>query len=249
MTRLDKIAALSDIHGNIWALDAVLQDIENRNIKNVVSLGDSLYGPLAPLATARRLIELGILSVLGNEDKIISSPPRGTIASPTLEYVIRNLPIHVLDWLRGLPVTCIVEGELFLCHGTPQSDRTYLLEEVSPHGVSLRTSERILEELAAIEQPVVLCGHSHVERIVYLPNGQLVINAGSVGLPAYEDDLPFPHKMETGAPHARYVILSKGSGNWTIECVAVPYDWKNAVAAAQENGRPDWAKWLASGRA
>jgi hypothetical protein len=55
--------------------------------------------------------------------------------------------------------------------------------------------------------------------------------------------------METGAPHARYVILSKGSGNWTIECVAVPYDWKNAVAAAQENGRPDWAKWLASGRA
>lgn len=249
MTRLDKIAALSDIHGNIWALDAVLQDIENRNIKNVVNLGDSLYGPLAPLATARRLIELGILSVLGNEDKIISSPPRGTIASPTLEYVIRNLPIHVLDWLRGLPVTCIVEGELFLCHGTPRSDRTYLLEEVSPHGVSLRTSERILEELADIEQPVVLCGHSHVERIVYLPNGQLVINAGSVGLPAYEDDLPFPHKMETGAPHARYVILSKGSGNWTIECVAVPYDWKNAVAAAQENGRPDWAKWLASGRA
>ncbi len=246
---LDKIAAISDIHGNIWALEAVLQDIEKRRIKNVVNLGDSLYGPLDPLATAKRLIELDIPSVLGNEDRIIISPPQGTAVSPTWEYVTRSLTAQVLDWLRAWPFTFVVENELFLCHGTPQSDSAYLLEEVSPHRVLLKASEHILEELAGIEQPVVLCGHSHVERTVYLSDGRLVINAGSVGLPAYEDDLPFPHKMETGNPYAKYVILSRGPTGWLIESVAVPYDWKSAVAAATKNGRPDWARWLGSGRA
>lgn len=246
---LDKIAAVSDIHGNIWALDSVLRDIEKRQIKRIVNLGDSLYGPLDPLATAKRLMEMDVPGVQGNEDRIIFSPPHGTAVSPTWEYVTHGLTAQVLDWLRTLPATSIVEDELFLCHGTPQSDKTYLLEDVTPHGVSLKTPERIFRDLAGVEQPVVLCGHSHVPRTARLPNGKLVINAGSVGLPAYEDDWPFPHKMETGAPHARYMLLSKNSSGWLAECVAVPYDWENAVAAAKENGRPDWAKWLKSGRA
>lgn len=246
---LDRIAAISDIHGNIWALDAVLRDIEKRKLKNMVNLGDSLYGPLDPLATAKRLIKLDIPSVLGNEDRIIISPPQGAATSPTWEYVTRCLTAQVLDWLRAWPFTFAVENELFLCHGMPQSDAAYLLEEVSPCGVSLKISERLMGELALIEQPVVLCGHSHIPRVNRLPDGKLVVNAGSVGLPAYEDDAPFPHKMETGSPHAKYVILSKDSGRWSAGPVAVPYEWENAVAAATENGRPDWARWLASGRA
>jgi diadenosine tetraphosphatase ApaH/serine/threonine PP2A family protein phosphatase len=201
------------------------------------------------LATAKRLIELGIPSVRGNEDRIILHPPKGAVTAFSLEYVLGIVTTQILDWLRALPAASVIQNELLLCHGTPQSDENYLLEEVSPCGVSLKTSERLMEELALIEQPVVLCGHSHIPKVNRLPDGKLVVNAGSVGLPAYEDDAPFPHKMETGSPHAKYVILSKDSGRWSAEPVAVPYEWENAVAAATENGRPDWARWLASGRA
>ncbi len=75
------------------------------------------------------------------------------------------------------------------------------------------------------------------------------MNPGSVGLPAYEDDEPHPHTMETGIPHARYALISGGADGWVVEDVAVPYDWDAAVEAAFENERPDWAAWLATGRA
>jgi len=57
--------------------------------------------------------------------------------------------------------------------------------------------------------PVILCGHTHIQRSVSLPTGQTVVNPGSVGLPAYEDDSPTYHKMESGSPHARYAIVSR----------------------------------------
>jgi hypothetical protein len=55
--------------------------------------------------------------------------------------------------------------------------------------------------------------------------------------------------METGTPHARYSIVSRNEEGWRVENIAVPYDWEAAAAAAVENGRPDWAEWLRTGRA
>jgi hypothetical protein len=69
------------------------------------------------------------------------------------------------------------------------------------------------------------------------------VNPGSVGLPAYDDELPVPHAMETGSPHARYAILDGDR----IELRAIEYDVGAAVAAAKKNGRDDWARWLATG--
>jgi hypothetical protein len=80
-----------------------------------------------------------------------------------------------------------------------------------------------------------------------LPGGRMVVNPGSVGLPAYRDDLPHPHVMETGTPRARYCILTPVLGGWTAEPIAVAYDWPAAAEAALRNGRPDWARWLATG--
>ncbi|MFQ5977506.1 MAG: hypothetical protein ACE5OZ_05185 [Candidatus Heimdallarchaeota archaeon] len=67
-------------------------------------------------------------------------------------------------------------------------------------------------------------------------------------MPAYADDLPYPHSMETGTPHARYSILFKSTIGWQIENVAIPYDWQSASTTALGNNRPDWAKWLRHGR-
>src|SRR5262249_6188203 len=128
-------------------------------------------------------------------------------------------------------------------------DSPYLLEQVEASGsVVLRSTGEIEANVADIAQPVILCGHSHLPRTVYLPQGKLIINPGSVGLPAYTMELPVPYAMESGSPHAKYVILSKVSNGWQIEHILVPYDWEQAANIALNNHRSDWAQWLATGR-
>ena len=75
----------------------------------------------------------------------------------------------------------------------------------------------------------------------------LVINPGSVGLPAYDDSHPHPHVIENGAPHARYAVLEKTAQGWQVDLRAVPYDYLAQATAAARNGREDWAHALATG--
>ena len=81
-----------------------------------------------------------------------------------------------------------------------------------------------------------------------LPTGALVVNPGSVGWPAYDDDHPYPHVMEAGTPHARYAIADDATGRWSAEFRTVDYDWEQAAAIAEANGRPDVAGALRTGR-
>ena len=161
----------------------------------------------------------------------------------------KSLGDDVLDrWRREKPPTAMIDGEVFLCHGTPASDTTYLLEDVGTGVPLLRSEEEILRLLNGVEQPVVLCGHTHIPRIVLLSNGQLIVNPGSVGLPAYDDELPVKHCMETGAPHASYAILENAGGGWNVSLRRVTYDWAAATRQAKLAGRDDWARGLATGR-
>ncbi len=240
------LAVLADIHGNIWALEAALADIRRRGIARMVDLGDSLSGPMEPGATAARLMQEQIPGLCGNDDRALF--PLGK-SSPTHEYARRALTPEQMAWLQSQPATRVIYGQIFLCHGTPSSDEVYLLEEPLPQGSVLKEPQNIAQALGQVRQPVICCGHSHTPRTVYLPGGQLVVNPGSVGLPAYTMDEPFPYKMESGSPHAKYAILSQTEAGWAVSHVAVPYDWRKAAARARENGRPDWAAWLESGRA
>jgi predicted phosphodiesterase len=245
---MDQFAILSDIHANIWALEAVLADISRRGPAQLINLGDSLYGPLEPQATAAYLMQLPLFSILGNQDRLLLEKPVPPI-SPGLAYVLNDLSRGSLDWLAAQPSTCIVAGELLLCHGTPTSDQTYLLESMTLSGGFLQEPAAIRAQLGSLEQPVILCGHSHIPRVLQLPAGPLVINPGSVGLPAYSDDLPVAHKMETGSPHARYALVSKTAAGWTVEQIAVPYNWSKAAKKARTLGQDEWAAWLETGRA
>jgi len=244
-----QIAIISDIHGNRRALEAVLDDIDGRGIDRIVNLGDCLYGPLDPAGTADILMRRDIPTVRGNEDRIIIEPAEESGHSPSLHFVRERLNPDHFQWLESLEETAAVYGEFFLCHGSPGRDTEYLLREVLETGVVLRSSEELATKLASYEKPVILCGHDHVPCIVSLPDGKLIVNPGSVGLPAYSDDLPFPHVMETFSPHARYSIVSRDVGGWRVESIAVPYDWEWAVEMAGRNGRPDWIPWLRNGRA
>jgi predicted phosphodiesterase len=241
-----RVAVLSDIHGNRWALEEVLRDITRRDISHVVNLGDSLYGPLDPAGTAEILIPLGWPTVRGNEDRIITD---GAEDSPTLRFVRDQLiPAHA-DWLRALPPAAVAFDELFMCHGSPGRDDEYLLRTVTPAGVRDCDPNELSRKLIDVSAPVVLCGHDHVPALAYAGAGRLVVDPGSVGLQAYTDEAPHPHAMEAGTPDARYAILERSVGGWQAGNIAVPYDWQAAAAAAKGNGRPDWAEWLRTGRA
>ncbi|MFN8441481.1 MAG: metallophosphoesterase family protein [Caldilineaceae bacterium] len=243
-----RVALLSDVHGNSWALEAILADIQRRHITTILNLGDSVYGSLDPAGAAALLMRHCTHSISGNQDRIVHAPDEATRQSADFHFVTQRLSAEQVDWLRSLPATQQV-GRIFCCHGTPTSDETYLLEEVTKHGVFLGSSASITAKIGQIEAEVIVCGHSHVPRTVWLPNGQLVVNPGSVGIPAYDHDQPFLHVMESGSPHARYAVLTQDEAGWQVELIAVPYDWRHAATVARNNGRPDRASWIESGRA
>ena len=200
---------------------------------------------------AERLAALEAVTVRGNQDRVLLEPP--ALCPPpgsTLEFVVSSLSASTRSWLSSLPATLRLDEGLFLCHGSLGSDMEYLLEEVRPEGVFLRSLMHLAEQVGALNADIVLCAHSHVPRALWAA-GRLVVNPGSVGLPAYTDDLPFPHAMEAGSPHARYALLARESARdgWRVEHIAVPYDWETAAKIATGNGRTDWAQWLRSGRA
>lgn len=243
------VAVLSDIHGNRWALEAVLSDIGRRGIRDLVNLGDCLYGPLDPAATAAMLIELDLPTVAGNEDRILLEDQALHTDSPSLPFVQANLKPEHRQWLKTLPFTTCVFEDFFLFHGTPEKDNEYLLQEVLADGVRRRPEAQLAAMLKSTPQPLLLCGHDHTPALVRLDNGRHIINPGSVGLPAYRDHAPFPHLMEAASPHARYSIVSRWNSGVAVQNIAVPYDWESAAATAEKNGRPDWARYLRNGRA
>jgi predicted phosphodiesterase len=247
-SRLDRFAVLADIHGNLFALESVLADIASRSVQQIVNLGDHLQGPLDPVGTAERLIPLGLPSIRGNTDRLLFEA--GTIATPgsTLEANRATLTERYKQWLAAMPQTLRLD-DVLLCHGTPWADDVYLLEEVTPDGARMTRTAALAPILHGITARVIFCGHSHQSRTIQQPDGPLLINPGSVGLPAYTADSPHPHAMEAGSPHARYAILTRSGDKWQVEQHAVPYDWESAAQLAEHNGRSDWAAWLRTGRA
>jgi putative phosphoesterase len=241
-----KIAAISDIHGNLAALKAVLADIKGHAPDLIVNLGDSLSGPLFPAECADYLLSLDIPTIRGNHERQLLTLPIDEMGESD-RYAMSCLETHHLRWIEHTPTTLLIEREIQLVHGTPRSDLGYFLETVEPQGVREANPLEVHDRAHGVSAPLILCGHTHIPRSVSLGDGRLAVNPGSVGLPAYEDDRPLPHKMQTGSPHARYALVEKRNGSWSAELNSVIYDWENAAKLAESRGRADWAKALRTG--
>ncbi|MBN2710658.1 MAG: metallophosphoesterase family protein [Calditrichaceae bacterium] len=242
-----KIALISDIHGNYRALHAVMQDIEKRNASSVYDLGDSLYGPLEPAHTFELIQKFKIQSICGNQDRIIIRPDANMVDNPTYSYVINQLPKDALNWIKQLPPNRSVEEKLFLCHGAPVKDDDYLLEKVLSDKIKIKGGAELDKQLSSIAESIICCGHSHKPNIVKTET-KTIINPGSVGLPAYDDDQPYYHTMENYHPNARYCIVELINDTVKVDQISVPYDYEKAARKAEQNNRPDWALWLRTGR-
>jgi len=241
-----RIALLSDVHGNLAALEAVMEDLGRRGADVVVNLGDGLSGPLLPRETAQLLMAQDWLHLAGNHERqLLTLAPAERGASDA--YAHSQLTPVELEWIASLRPSAPLGEDVLLCHGTPRSDCEYLLETAAPGGLRAATREKIAARLHGAGAEVVACGHSHVPRAVRTRSGQLLINPGSVGLPAYDSGYPFPHVVENGSPDARYAILEKRGGRWIPELIAVPYGHTAMARLAQLRGRGDWEAALSTG--
>lgn len=260
-----RIAVMSDIHGNLPALQAVMADIERRGVDVVVNLGNMVSGPLMPLQTGQLLARQDWLQIAGNHDpQVLDAPTPERSQSDRFAAAALDDPLRL--WLRGLVKGTdprLHQGSLWpqrlgddvaLCHASPRSDVEYLLE--TPEGEALRvaTAEEIDERLGQ-HLPghirLLLCGHSHLPRVVRRADGLLIVNPGAVGLPAYDVSRPYPlssyHRVENGSPDARYAVAEKRDGVWQADLLSVPYDHESMARLAARHGRPEWEMALRTG--
>lgn len=241
-----RLAAIADVHGNCAALEAVLADMAALGIAEVVNLGDHVSGPLEPRRTADLLMARGFPSIRGNHDRVLAEAAADMGASD--RYAHAELDAGHLAWLASLPATLVYRDDVLLCHGTPRHDLTYWLDRVTADGtVAAAPIEAIEAEAGGIAASLILCGHTHLPRVVRLRDGRLVVNPGSVGCPGYRWDVPVEHVVEAGTPHACYAILERTEGVWHTTIRHVPYDHMRMAELAARNGSLVWASALATG--
>jgi putative phosphoesterase len=170
-----RIATLYDVHGNIRALEAVLQEIPEDAV--IVVGGDVAVGQ-HPSETLERLRSLGnrVQWVRGNADRELTPGEPGLAPEDALEPVRAKLTDEQIAFLRDLPPTVQI-GRVLFCHATPRND-VDIFTELTPE-------ERVAPLFADVDADVVVCGHTHMQfdRMIA---GKRVINSGSVGMP-YED--------------------------------------------------------------
>jgi predicted phosphodiesterase len=227
---LDKIAIISDIHGNIPALDAVLRDIKSRNIDSIYCLGD-LAGKGPSSAEAVDSIRKHCAVVIkGNWDFFIAEQNHEALA-----WHQDKLGEERMEYMKGLPlyVEFYMSGKLIrLCHASPNDlfHRVYLSTE-NEQRIKLFMPTKSLNE----ESDVVGYGDIHGAHIDIF-NGKTIFNVGSVGNP-----------LDIAQPS--YAIIegvygSKEQSPFTISLARVQYNIEEAVNQAMETDMPDKQEYI-----
>ena len=242
-----KLAVIADIHGNVDALQAVLRDIKRHGVDQIINLGDHFSGPLDAGGTADLLIGSDMRSIRGNHDRWLLEQSAAEMG-PSDRVAAAQLDEKHIAWLSNLPTSLTIENDIFACHGTPDSDLTYWMETVHSDGSTGIADKNHIEKKACdIDASLMLCGHTHIPRLMRLADGRLLLNPGSVGCPAYSDTAPVYHSMQTGTPDACYAIAEKSDKNWLVSIRNVPYNSNRMAALAHKNERSDWASAVATG--
>lgn len=203
MTRL---VVFSDVQGNTPALAALLSACEELRPDVMVNLGDiASGGGVDPRGTLDLLASRpDFVTVRGNHERQLLTRTEH-VPGGSDWLAARSLTDRDRRWLASLAERARPAPGVLAVHGSPDDDLTYLLETVDrAHPGALReaTDDEVLDRLGpwASMTDVVLCGHTHLQRVRHLPNCTLVIHPGSLGWPAYEDDAPAPPASRPARP-------------------------------------------------
>jgi predicted phosphodiesterase len=225
-----RVAALYDIHGNLPALEAVLEEVRDTGVDLVVVGGDVVPGPM-PRETLALLLDLPIpvRFIAGNGERAMLAEMAGADSGlvpqanrPVVQWVGQQLPPDYEQLMRGWPPTLRVAlagvGEVLFCHATPRND-IEIFTRLTPE-------ERLSPVFAGLDVALVVCGHPHVQfdRMV----GPLrVVNAGSVG-------------MAFGEPGAHWLLLGP-----TVELRQTRYDLTQAAERIRATQYPSAQEFAA----
>jgi putative phosphoesterase len=218
-----RVAALYDIHGNLPALEAVLQDVRRADVDHVVVGGDVMPGPI-PRETLACLLDLDIpvQFIQGNGDRVVLAQMAGRESSEdpepfreVIRWVARQLhPEHerlLASWPKTLRIEIPGLGAVLFCHATPRND-VEIFTRLTPE-------DRLRPIFEQMDAAVIICGHTHMQfdRTI----GKLrVVNAGSVGMPF-------------GEPGAYWLLLGPD-----VELRRTPYDVATAAARIRGTNYP-----------
>lgn len=239
-----RIGLISDIHGNLLALEAVLQRLEEEQVDRIICLGDVAVGPFSS-ETVRRVRALGCPTIRGNWDDWMAGGVApcsgGEVCRKLLEmgsFWAAQLDADDLGFLEGLETTLELELEdgrkAILFHGTPRSFNEPILG-----GTPSEELEHILGELDA---PIMIAGHTHVQMVRRLPF-TLLVNPGSVGLPFRE----WPVGAARVCRWAEFGVLDyDAEGRLDIQLRRTTYDVDEFIRYALESGVPHAEWWTSS---
>jgi len=219
-----KFAAIGDIHSNVEALQAVLQDIDSRQVDFIMSTGDLVgYFPY-PNEVIDLLRKRHILSIQGNYDYAIGNnevvcgcdytdDKQLELAGLSMLYTNSVITEENRQYLKNLPqfVTLTLDGmKALVVHGSPRRTNEYLFEDCP----------ETAEVVAQLSEDILICGHTH-KPYYKTVQGKHIINTGSAGKPKH------------GNPNATYVIVTVQDKQVQVDIVEVLYDYEKVAKAVE----------------
>ena len=211
-----KIAVISDIHANLHALTAVINDFEKKGVTKVFALGDYAMAGPQPNETISFIITQPWEMIQGNTDKMIAEYSdelyqnvKNTfpVMAEALKYDVSVIGEKQKKFIASLPESKIIDIDgvkIHLVHGSPRKNNENIYPDLFPE-----TVEEMVKDSPA---DLILCGHTHIPCGYQLNNKKTVVNVGSVGRSMTPDAKPC------------YVILEIMDGGYTIEHHFVEYD-------------------------
>jgi len=240
-----RVAILSDVHGNLPALEAVLADARAQGAGHLIVAGDSTGGSHSR-QVVEQLRDLEAIAIRGNNEDYVLDYDRGEAPADwytasrwaPVRFVHDQFDATGIEYLTSLPhqrvvVVGGVDGvaPIRVVHGSPLSTRQHLLPDGNERaielfrdsGVAPESCMPVREAMARIEEPVLVCGHSHIQW-VWEVDGRQAVNVGSVG-GAINSDW-----------RAQYAMLTWRRDRWQIRLRQVAYDRTVSWRAAHESG-------------
>ncbi len=215
-----RIALISDIHGNLPALEAVLHDIQKCGVDQIICLGDLANGGPFPAECVVAIQSLGLVTLQGNHELYVLNQAPGLEATDptwrTVQWTQRQLSQELLDYLAGLPLSYTLPcGDAVCFHASPLNQFWGFLPA--------HTNQEVAERMNELDNVTLFVGHTHCP-LYRLWSNTWIVNCGSAGMPL------------DGSPHAKYCIATYRNDRWQIEFRAVTYDVEKVMRAYDQRG-------------
>lgn len=202
-----QVTVISDVHGNAFALEAVLEDLSNIQSDFIINLGDQVSGRANPKKAYELQAGLQAYEILGSAEPSLRKEDAFHL------WLRSQIGEKAVQRLMALPLSArLLDGEIYACHGAPEQPNGHLFWAWQRGPYQARSAQSLREMIQPFEAKVVLCGHTHREAMTVLDD-TLVVNVGAVG------------SQVDGDPKARWALLEYRAGRWSVDFRRVKYDW------------------------